>query len=83
MLILPSPKMNMGGKCPNASSFLLESNNVNVRRHLPRRRNAWIWETEGQMNSINIYEVIRAILDFFIQNFHKHKKHKTLTSEQK
>ena len=33
--------------------------------------------------SININEVIRAILDFFIQKFHEHKNHKTLTSEQK
>ena len=33
--------------------------------------------------SSNINEVIRAILNFFIQKFHKHKKHKTLTSEQK
>ena len=33
--------------------------------------------------SININEVIRAILNFFIQKFHEHKKHKTLTSEQK
>ena len=33
--------------------------------------------------SSNISEVIRAILDFFIQKFHEHKKHKTLTSEKK
>ena len=33
--------------------------------------------------SSNINEVIRAILNFFIQKFHKYKKHKTLTSEQK
>ena len=34
--------------------------------------------------SSNINEVIRAILlNFFIEKFHKHKKHKTLTSEQK
>ena len=36
--------------------------------------------------SSNINEVIRTILDFFIQKFNehkKHKKHKTLTSEQK
>ena len=28
-----------------------------------------------------INEVIRAILNFFIQKFHNHKRHKTLTSE--
>ena len=36
--------------------------------------------------SSNINEVIRTILDFFIQKSNeqkKHKKHKTLTSEQK
>ena len=33
--------------------------------------------------SSNINEVIRAILNFFIQKFHKHRKHKRLTSEQK
>ena len=33
--------------------------------------------------SSNIKEVIRTILDFFIQKFHKDKKHKTLTSDQK
>ena len=33
--------------------------------------------------SSNINEVIRAILDFFIQKFHKHKKRETLTSDQK
>ena len=33
--------------------------------------------------SSNINEVIRAILNFFIPKFHKHKKHKTFTSEQK
>ena len=33
--------------------------------------------------SSNINEVIRAILGFFIQKFHEHKNHKTLTSEQK
>ena len=33
--------------------------------------------------SSNINEVIRAVLDFFIQNFRERKKHKTLTSEQK
>ena len=31
----------------------------------------------------NINEVIRAILDFFIQKFYKHKKCKMLTYEQK
>ena len=30
-----------------------------------------------------INEVIRAILNFFIRNFHNHKKEQTLTSEQK
>ena len=30
-------------------------------------------------SSSNVNEVIRAILDFFIQTFHKHKKHKMLT----
>ena len=34
-------------------------------------------------SSSNIKEVIRTILDFFIQKFHKHKKHETLTSEQR
>ena len=34
-------------------------------------------------SSSNINEAIETILDFFIQKFHKHKKHKTLTSEQK
>ena len=29
-------------------------------------------------SSSNVNEVIRAILDFFIQKFHKHKKHETL-----
>ena len=29
--------------------------------------------------SSNINEVIRAILNFFIQKFHEHQKHKTLT----
>ena len=29
----------------------------------------------------NINEIIRVILDFFIQKFHEHKKHKTLTSK--
>ena len=33
-------------------------------------------------SSSNINEVIRAILDFSIQKFYKHKKHKTRTSEQ-
>ena len=33
--------------------------------------------------SSNINKVIRAILDFFIQTFYKHKKHKMLTSKQK
>ena len=33
--------------------------------------------------SSNINEVIRAILDFFIQKFHEHKNHKRLTSKQK
>ena len=33
--------------------------------------------------SSNINELIRAILDFFIQKFHKHKKRETLTSDQK
>ena len=33
--------------------------------------------------SSNINEIIRAILDFFIQTFYKHKKHKMLTSKQK
>ena len=33
------------------------------------------------LQSSNINEVIRTILDFFIQKFHEHKKHKTLTSE--
>ena len=38
----------------------------------------------GAVNvSSNISEVIRAILDFFIQKYYKHKKHETLTSEQK
>ena len=32
--------------------------------------------------SSNINEVTRAVLNFFIQKFHNHKKHKTLTSEQ-
>ena len=32
--------------------------------------------------SSNINEVIKAILDFFIQKFHKHKKYKALASEQ-
>ena len=31
----------------------------------------------------NINEVIRAVLDFFIQKFYKHKKHETLTSGKK
>ena len=35
------------------------------------------------IESSNVNEVIRAILDFFIQKFHKHKKNETLTSEQK
>ena len=34
-------------------------------------------------SSSNINEVLRIILDFSIQTFYKHKKHKTLTSEQK
>ena len=34
-------------------------------------------------SSSNISEVTKTILDFFIQKFHEHKKHKTLTSEQK
>ena len=33
--------------------------------------------------SSNINEVIRAVLNFFIQNFLKHKKQKMLTSKQK
>ena len=33
--------------------------------------------------SSSMKEVVRAILDFFIQKSHKHKKHKMLTSEQK
>ena len=33
--------------------------------------------------SSNINGVIMAILDFFIQKLHEHKKHKTLTSKQK
>ena len=33
-------------------------------------------------NSSNINEVIETILDFFIQKFHKHKKHETLTSNK-
>ena len=33
--------------------------------------------------SSNINEVIGVILDFFIQKFHEHKKHKTFASEQK
>ena len=33
--------------------------------------------------SSDINEVISTILDFFIQKFHEHKKHKMLTSEQK
>ena len=33
--------------------------------------------------SSNINEVIKAILNFFIQKFYMHKKDKTLTSKQK
>ena len=33
--------------------------------------------------SSNINEAIKTILNFFIQKFHEHKKHKKLTSEQK
>ena len=33
--------------------------------------------------SSNISEVIRAILNFFIQKFHEHKKQKTVIIEQK
>ena len=33
--------------------------------------------------SSNVNEVIKAILDFFIQSLHPHKKHETLTSKQK
>ena len=33
--------------------------------------------------SSNINEAIMGILNFFIQKFHEHQKHKTLTSEQK
>ena len=36
----------------------------------------------GELSS-NTNEVIRAILNFFIQEFHKRKKHKTFTSKQK
>ena len=32
---------------------------------------------ENKSNNVN--EVIKTILDFFIQKFHKHKKHETLT----
>ena len=30
----------------------------------------------------NVNEVIRAILELFIQKFHKHKKHETLTANK-
>ena len=30
--------------------------------------------------SSHVNEVIKAILDFFIQKFHKHKKHEMLTA---
>ena len=33
-------------------------------------------------SSSNINEVIEAILDFFIQKFHKHKKRETLTANK-
>ena len=33
--------------------------------------------------SSNINEAIRRILNFFIQKFHEHQKHKTLKSKQK
>ena len=31
--------------------------------------------------SSDVKEIIKAILDFFIQKFHKHKKHEMLTAD--
>ena len=46
---------------------------------LPQENHAYLI----RIISRNINEVTRAVLNFFIQKFHNHKKHKTLRSKQK